>query len=603
MKRRSLLVWAALAACGTDKDVGTGSVTKSEVKSDATSAPRPESKPRPKQDKAEAPSRPADISTGNVKPPSTGNEMPHAVSMSADDARALVRDLAKKSCKDSVDTLMVAMPIAYPEITKDAVPAYKTLQECALQTSRWRAGIQASVALLQMGPDDRSAAQIVRSLAEMGQYDDALRVAEEIVKRFPSTRDALIGAVSYTYCKAENWAKCQATSEAALTYFAKHKTSADSIMINRVLRDIAWVVTGKPKDAVKDFDAIAKANKGQLPPFISTIRGEALRTADRGFHLEIVPTKQLAIGVYHLMGKQETGALITIKLHEHLNKKRSFRVDVEVPGVTERASNSIELDPKAAAIRYINPPLKMDFEPGKVRGPRPSQLVLKVVEQDPKGDKTIVDETIPIEVLPRDYLPLRRKLGADADVPTFGFVGAWLTSNDKAIDEFLAKAKLRAPGKNFVGEQDATMPQIRALYDELKAKGVTYVMDPSVTSEQAFVQRTRLPADVLASTNAQCLEGTLLFATLMEAIGVRPIIAIVPGHAFVGWHTVDKDGTKGEPVFVETTMIGGYSFDQAVEVATKRAVSEYKAGHFKTGVSTLIDVAEIRKQGFTAQPL
>lgn len=132
---------------------------------------------------------------------------------------------------------------------------------------------------------------------------------------------------------------------------------------------------------------------------------------------------------------------------------------------------------------------------------------------------------------------------------------------------------------------------------------MTYVMDPNVTSTASFVQRTRLPAEVLTTTNAQCLEGTLLFATLMESIGLQPIIVLVPGHAFVGWHTVAQDGTRGEPLFVETTMVGGFQFEQAEKVATDRVAKEWKDGAFKSGASTLIDVTEIRKQGFLAQPL
>lgn len=103
---------------------------------------------------------------------------------------------------------------------------------------------------------------------------------------------------------------------------------------------------------------------------------------------------------------------------------------------------------------------------------------------------------------------------------------------------------------------------------------MTYVMDPDVTAMTAFVQRTRLPGEVLSSTNAQCLEGTLTFATLMEAIGIKPIVVLVPGHAFIGWHTVDKDGTKGEPLFVETTMVGNYDFETALKVANNRVASE-----------------------------
>jgi hypothetical protein len=117
------------------------------------------------------------------------------------------------------------------------------------------------------------------------------------------------------------------------------------------------------------------------------------------------------------------------------------------------------------------------------------------------------------------------------------------------------------------------------------------------------VQRTRLPAEVLASTNAQCLEGTLLFATLLESIGIKPIIVVVPGHAFVGWKTVAADGTGGKPLFLETTMVGNADFKAAVKVATARVQSEDKAGNFARGVSHLLDLERLRKSGYKPQPL
>src|SRR5678816_3850011 len=209
----------------------------------------------------------------------------------------------------------------------------------------------------------------------------------------------------------------------------------DAVLINKVLRDLAWIVTGRPKDALADFAEFEK-NK-TLPPAFAEIKDEAEKAVERGYYFEAVPIPQLPIGVYHLMGKQDTGSLVTFKLHEHAGEKRTFRVEAEVPGVTERSSNTMELKAHDGIVRWVNPPLKMDFDPGKVRSPRPSQLALKVIEVRKDGDRTIVDETIPIEVLPRDYLPLKRKIGADTEVPTYGYLGAWITSNDTAIDGFL----------------------------------------------------------------------------------------------------------------------------------------------------------------------
>ena len=73
-----------------------------------------------------------------------------------------------------------------------------------------------------------------------------------------------------------------------------------------------------------------------------------------------------------------------------------------------------------------------------------------------------------------------------------------------AIEAFLTAAKKRLPrGIAFAGEQQPTRPQVKALWEELRARGFSYVNDPRVFIPAGWAQRTRLPADVLRSTNAQ----------------------------------------------------------------------------------------------------
>ena len=550
--------------------------------------------------------------SADPKPPSTGKEMPAVERpvMTEEQAAEVVAGAVKAfgepnpPCAAIVDRLGVAIPIAFhKKLDQAAIPALRAYGKCAQTIKKWRASIRAASALLEIGDDSpQIPPAIVRALSEMGEYDKAIQTAVAFSKQYPKSGDMLMASAVMVFCKAEAWDKCVSTANGALAELEKKPDAdKDAIQLIHLLRSIGWVVTGKPKEALEDIAAIEKV-RGPIPKF-DAVKATAQATIERGFYFEVVPLGQLPIGVYHLMGRANTGALVTLKLREQGNITRQFRVEVEVPGVTERSSNTVALKPNEYSVKWANPPLKMDFDLAKVRGPRPAQLALKITELAKGGDKVVLDETIPIEVLPRDYLPLKRKVGADSMVPTYGFMGAWLTSNDPAVDAFLAKAKERVEGRNFVGEQGATVPQIKALYDELKSRGVSYVMDPNVAADQVFVQRTRLPAEVLATTNAQCLEGTLLFATLFEAIGIKPIIVIVPGHAFVGWHTVAKDGTKGEPLFVETTMVGSADFEAAVRVATRRVATEMQQGSFKAGASTIVDVPAIIAAGFTAQPL
>ncbi len=215
--------------------------------------------------------------------------------------------------------------------------------------------------------------------------------------------------------------------------------------------------------------------------------------------------------------------------------------------------------------------------------------------------KVVYEQTLPVSLEPADYLPTIAFDGADSAHRTPWFYAAWITPNAKAVDAFLAKAKARAPKATFSGEQADTLPQVKAIYDELQAEGMSYVMDPEMLANEGFGQRTRLPTEVLQTTNAQCLEGALLYASLLEAIGLQPVIVRIPGHAFVGWKPSAKDARKSKLAhgmyFLETTATHTAKFDQAVSYALHNFDD-----HFKKKDASVVDVASLRKAGITPQP-
>ena len=49
----------------------------------------------------------------------------------------------------------------------------------------------------------------------------------------------------------------------------------------------------------------------------------------------------------------------------------------------------------------------------------------------------------------------------------------------------------------------------------------------------------------------------MLFASLLEALSLEPLLVIVPGHAFVGWRMW---AGSAQMEFVETTLIATHSF-------------------------------------------
>jgi hypothetical protein len=148
------------------------------------------------------------------------------------------------------------------------------------------------------------------------------------------------------------------------------------------------------------------------------------------------------------------------------------------------------------------------------------------------------------------------------------YLGAFVTPNAPSLMKFLRFAADYHPDGRLVGYQgsaESVRPQVKALYDALKNHAdITYVNSViDFSPQQGFAcQRVRLPRESLADREANCIDGTVLFASLLEGISMNPAIVLVPGHAFLAWETW-RNSNQWE--YLETTMIGTSTFEEACD--------------------------------------
>jgi TPR repeat protein len=311
------------------------------------------------------------------------------------------------------------------------------------------------------------------------------------------------------------------------------------------------------------------------------------------------------LGIYHLFvsgaGKSLAGSLCGFKLTSLTPSPRTVRMTVEIPEVTETVTQSVILLPGKTATFYLTPPLKSNFDPSALRADRPAILVVNITDE--ATNNSLLSRSLPIKLMPFDSLPWSIKTPQNTHPRREEFIGAWVTPNSPAIEQFLTAAKARVPDRTFSGPFAASLPQVQAMFEELKSTGVTYVMDPSLFSGLDSVAHTRLPKDVLASHNAQCLEGTVLFASLLESIGLEPYIVRVPGHAYIGWEPTKRDyATPGTIYYLETTLVGSSTFYTAMQTAAQNAESHQAEFKVPNSGSFLLKVSDLRKAGITPQP-
>jgi hypothetical protein len=204
--------------------------------------------------------------------------------------------------------------------------------------------------------------------------------------------------------------------------------------------------------------------------------------------------------------------------------------------------------------------------------------------------------------------------GPDGEITDLtNFLAAWVTPYALPIQNWLhaASERLPEPQRGFTGYGAQTSAEIastvrmqaRAIFQALQANSnIRYRHLPASqgATEDQIVQRIQLPVESLATRLANCIESSVLFASLLEAAAIDPIIVLIPDHAFVGWHTY-RGSDQYE--FLEMQRPSSDSFENAQQIAQERFRQAQQAEDFERelfdprGFARIIDIAACRKKG------
>ena len=131
-------------------------------------------------------------------------------------------------------------------------------------------------------------------------------------------------------------------------------------------------------------------------------------------------------------------------------------------------------------------------------------------------------------------------------------IASWITPNHPIIKEFASKATAGLAAASSVGNSKNQELAARWLLESMRAYGIRYVNDP-FNKQGDYVQ---FPTETLLNKAGDCEDNAVLYASLMAAVGMEPVIILTPGHAFAGY--INRED---ELVPVETTSL---DFDTAL---------------------------------------
>lgn len=240
------------------------------------------------------------------------------------------------------------------------------------------------------------------------------------------------------------------------------------------------------------------------------------------------------------------------------------------------------------------------------------RVVTKICIYVKSGQKIVGEEYYVLEFVPYDYWPGSKILPQS--------IVSFITPNIPIIDDLVVKSatilKTLTGSSSFVayqtGNSNDVRQQVAAVFAALHELGIVYRGLP--VNYEAIGQRIALPEQVITYKIGNCIELTLLMATVLEAVGINSLIVLQQEHAFLGVWLVDdcchysvcddpafieKNCSRGidEMLVLECTQVANEktSFEDAVSIA-ETSLADYHV------FEMFIDVKRSRLEGIRPLP-
>ena len=267
------------------------------------------------------------------------------------------------------------------------------------------------------------------------------------------------------------------------------------------------------------------------------------------------------------------GSLIGVILR---NVRKGERYDITISGdrFIKESSESILIENDALVVN-AQPALIYDYEAiRKINQTTSCNLTFKVRRSGELEFKSI---TATLQLHQINDCPLTmgvRNLQADGTFShvrskDFQTITGYVNENHPWIDALLLEARETNICGEFVGYQRGTeqvWPQIDAIWKALENRGLGYSsITTTTTSTHHEFQHVRFLEDSLTNKQSNCLDGSVLLASILRKIGLNVSIMLVPEHAYLIVHDMDN---KKFLYAIETIMIGKADLYAAVKMAT-----------------------------------
>ncbi|MEN3268697.1 MAG: hypothetical protein V7646_5591 [Pseudonocardia sp.] len=245
--------------------------------------------------------------------------------------------------------------------------------------------------------------------------------------------------------------------------------------------------------------------------------------------------------------------------------------------------------------------------------------------QDPRPATVSVSVSAEGQLLGKSEQPVtllagNQWLAAEPLGLSFELLSSFVLPNDPAIVRLLddaaevLKAATGSPSmEGYQAGPDRADAIVAAIWQATQDRAIRYAEPPA--SWALAGQKVRTPADVLEGRVGTCLDTTVVLAAALEQAGIRPLLWVIEGHAFLGYWRQESalDGTAlpGGPEVINEVDLGRMQLVETTKVTKQEQVVPFEEAcrlarpHLRDPerVLAVIDVWAARRAGIIPLPV
>lgn len=239
----------------------------------------------------------------------------------------------------------------------------------------------------------------------------------------------------------------------------------------------------------------------------------------------------------------------------------------------------------------FSPKILWDYEAlSKARQQRPMNVIFSASIDDQQLPE--INETYTLRSINDCPYLIKGRRDEDPGTRLNYMFAAYVNENHPQVQEILKEALECHIVDLFDGYQsndaETVLRQVWAIWNALQRRGIKYSSVTTTTpSDSTYCQTVRFIDQSIEGHQANCVDGSVLMASVLQKIGIKSYLVLIPGHCFLAFDTV-KDNTA-LPTGLETTLLGENDITEVKSIGLlprREKDKEYEASQ-KTFINAL----------------